>query len=136
MNKRLRLAGLGRVAAVMSILAMLPAQAAQAATVKPNGLSGWGPIVNWGSRGCVDVRTEDGPYNWGAHVQNWRCSGVDEQQWYFWAVGDGSYYIVNKRSGLCLDAGGFWSVQWGCTGTPQQSWQIGWQPGVPAAPYP
>jgi hypothetical protein len=133
-NRRLRLTALGLLVAVMSVLALLPASGAQAATATPASFVGWGPITNYAAKSCVDVRSEDGPYSWGAHVQIYHCTGVDEQQWYPAGV-DGGYNIINKKSNLCLDGGEFWARQWGCNGSPQQLWQVVWQAGFPSATY-
>ena len=125
MTRRLRLAGLAFVAAVVAVLT-LQVGSAQAS------VGGYGPIINSAGRGCVDVRTDDGANNFGAHIQNYHCTGSAEQQWMEQPVGNGFYHIVSKRSGLCLDGGGFWAVQWGCGNVPQQNWQQVWQAGFPS----
>jgi Ricin-type beta-trefoil lectin domain len=136
MNKRLRLAVLGLVAAAATVAGVLPAAGAQAASVRPDGFGPgqFGNIVNFGSRACADVRTEDGVNTDGAHVQNYHCTGAGEQHWneQGTGLGDGSFFVVNDRSGKCLDGGGFWTVQWSCGYVPQQEWRLRTPPGAPS----
>jgi hypothetical protein len=96
-------------------------------------IGSYGPIINSVGRGCVDVRTEDGINNFGAHVQNYHCTGAGEQQWIEQPIGNGDYLIINQRSGQCLDGDhGFWAVQWGCSYSSGQRWQEAWQSGMPS----
>ena len=142
MTKRLRLALLGLAAAASTVLGVLPATGAQAATVRPAADSqGYYEIVNHGSRACVDVRSEEGLQNNGAHLQNYHCTGSTEQRWRLAPTGDGYYYVVSKVSGKCMDVRGAWTVttadvwQWSCANVPQQQWKLVWQPGFPPGAY-
>jgi hypothetical protein len=135
MNKRLRLATLGLVAAASTILGLVPATGAQAATTNPASTrantikpaaSDWdGPyeIVNSGSRACLDVKTEDGINTDGARIQNYHCTGASEQKWYFVDLHNGYYRIVNQRSGKCIDGGHDWLIQWSCGFVPHHEWR-------------
>jgi hypothetical protein len=97
---------------------MIPATAAQAAPVHPNGTgpNEYGSIVNGGSRACVDVRGDDGSLTDGAHIQNYHCNGTAAQGWNERPTGlpDNSFFIVNQGSQKCIDGGQFWTVQWSC----------------------
>lgn len=69
--------------------------------------STFNPINNVGNGKCLDVRSEDGYYNPGARVQQYHCTGAQEQQWRLVLVSsaDGAfpaYEIISQRSGLCL----------------------------------
>jgi hypothetical protein len=123
MNKRLRLALLGFVAAASTVLGLAATPGAQAATVKPAS-NQYFEIVNTGSRGCLDVRTEDGVNTDGARIQNYKCSGADEQKWMFVDRGNGFSWLVNKRSGKCIDGGHDWLIQWSCGDVAHHQWQI------------
>jgi Ricin-type beta-trefoil lectin domain-like len=88
-------------------------------------------IVNNRSRACVDVRTQDGINNDGAHLQNYRCNDTDNKRWRFVPVAEqGYYHIVNKASGKCMDVRGAWTNtgvdvwQWTCADVPQQKWRL------------
>ena len=56
----------------------------------------------------------------GANIQQWSCTGADNQRWRLVAMGDGSYEVVGKQSGKCLDVtnqsllDGANVQQWGC----------------------
>ena len=83
-------------------------------------------IVNGGNGKCLDVRREDNYYNPGARVQQYDCTGTEQQQWRLVLVNspDGafpSYQIISQRSGLCLGrasaaADGVQAIQMACTG--------------------
>lgn len=66
----------------------------------------------------------------GAEVQQWSCSGGDDQQWQLHTVGGGYYQILNGHSGLCLDVSGSSTadkapiVQQTCDGRTSQQWQL------------
>jgi mannan endo-1,4-beta-mannosidase len=142
MSKRLRLAGLSLLAAASAMLGILPATGAQAATVKPMvDQDGYQEIVQHASRACVDVRTEEGINNNGAHLQNYHCTGSGEQKWRLVNRGNGYYWVVNKRSGKCMDVRGAWTVtgadvwQWDCANVPQQEWKLIWNEGYPPGAY-
>ena len=74
---------------------------------------------------CMDVMTEDGIHNNNAEVQDWTCTGADEQHWSL--AGDGSRFadgnfreeIVNGASNKCLIPGSgdrsYTLVQWSCS---------------------
>jgi Ricin-type beta-trefoil lectin domain-like len=133
MNGRLRTAVVSALAIGGTVAGLVPAGGAQAAF----GPNQYGDIVNSAGRGCVDVRTEDGINTDGAHVQNYHCTGSSEQKWNErgTGLGDGSFFIVNKRSGKCLDGSEFWSKQWSCGYVPQQEWKLRTVPGGPANTY-
>jgi hypothetical protein len=123
MNKRLRLAALGLLAAAATVLGLTPATGAQAATVKPASVQYY-EIVNFGSRGCLDVRTEDGVFTDGARIQNYQCTGADEQKWAFVDLGNGYSQLVNKRSHKCIDGGHEWLIQWSCGDVAHHQWRL------------
>ena len=92
-------------------------------------------IVNNGSGKCLDVRSQDGLDNPGARVQQYHCTGVDEQKWAPEAAADGYYLLVSRRSGMCMDVrGGSVEIQqsngdqiqqWPCAATwAEQQWQF------------
>jgi hypothetical protein len=64
-------------------------------------------INNGGNGKCLDVRSEDGYYNLGSRVQQYHCTGAQEQQWrlvpeYSNNGETTTYEIISQRSGLCL----------------------------------
>jgi hypothetical protein len=133
MNGRLRAIVLGAAVAAGAVAALVPATGAQAGF----GPDQYGSIVNSAARSCVDVRSEDGSDVDGARVQNYHCTGSNEQQWNERTTGrpDGSFFVVNKRSGKCLDGGEFWAKQWSCGPVPQQAWRLRAIAGAPAGTF-
>lgn len=85
----------------------------------------------FGGRGCLDA---DSNYA-GAHaqpVQGWACLGDINQQWEIYKVPNqsGSYIVVNRQDGNCLDAtfgsssgNGVAAIAAPCNGTDSQKWQ-------------
>jgi hypothetical protein len=88
-------------------LGLLLASPAEAATVAPD--RGFGQIQNAGKdQLCMDVKSEDDNNSVDARVQQWNCTGVDEQSWNIVSVSDiygvpDVYQVHSKRSGQCLD---------------------------------
>jgi Ricin-type beta-trefoil lectin domain len=99
-------------------------------------------ITNVKSQKCLDVRSEDNYYLSGARVQQYHCTGAQEQQWSLAfrtadAFGRNLYSIRSLRSGWCMhvrnDATSqsqveqyFCAVDWTRTGTPAGSelWRL------------
>lgn len=57
---------------------------------------------------CLDLRAQDGFNNPNARLQQWDCSGANEQQFhahpYYWMYGNTwLYQLVNLRSGMCME---------------------------------
>jgi Ricin-type beta-trefoil lectin domain-like len=135
MKRHLRLAGLAMAAATV-LAVLLPASPANAADAE-----GYYEIVNYATRGCVDVRSEDGPYSNGARLQIYYCTGAAEQRWRPEYVGNGYYRLRVMRSGMCMDVRAAWTFpgadiqQWTCANVPQQHWRLVWQPGLPPGVY-
>ncbi|MFI6409588.1 RICIN domain-containing protein [Streptomyces sp. NPDC050548] len=77
-------------------------------------------VVNRSSGKCMDIRREDPAL--GAHVQQYDCTGTDNQLWTAVATGDGYYFLVSKQSGLCMAqfAGVLWMLN--CNGVTSQQW--------------
>ena len=69
---------------------------------------------------CLDLRAQDGFTNPNARIQQWDCSGANEQQWqshpYAWVQLPGSgifrlaYQIKSLRSGMCVEVRGSGTV--------------------------
>ncbi|MGW7167584.1 RICIN domain-containing protein [Streptomyces sp. NPDC054884] len=66
----------------------------------------------------------------GAAVQQWSCTGGDNQEWQLHTVGGGYYQILNGHSGMCLDVAGSSTadkaavVQQACDGRTSQQWRL------------
>ena len=79
-------------------------------------------VVNQNSGKCLDVRREDPKP--GASVQQYRCTGTDNQLWSAVPVGNGVYTLVSKESGLCMASFLFnLMVVNTCNGVPGQQWR-------------
>lgn len=81
--------------------------------------------------GCLDMAT-DGPVGNGTRVQQWDCSGANNQRWVARPVVSGNNWVklVNLQSGLCLDVTNvsytdYAALQvWQCSGNWNQRWNI------------
>jgi hypothetical protein len=92
-------------------------------------------ITNAGNGKCLDVVAEDGYYNIGARVQQYHCTGAQEQKWRAVQINSiGGFYptweIVSQRSGLCLGRepfadNGEQAVQLVCDGGTDVGWYGG-----------
>jgi hypothetical protein len=66
----------------------------------------------------------------GTAIQQWSCTGGDNQQWQLHTVGGGYYQILNRHSGLCLDVAGSATadkaliVQQICDSRTSQQWRL------------
>ena len=127
---RRRLARVLVVIAVAAAGVLTVSAAASAASA-----STFNEIRNAGTNKCLDVTAEDGYYNVGARVQQYHCTGVQEQKWRAIQINsiDGfspTWEIVSQRSGLCLGRGGFavdgqQAIQMPCDGSRQVAWYAG-----------
>ena len=127
---RRRLARVLVVVAVAAAGVLTVSAAANAASA-----STFNEIRNAGTNKCLDVTAEDGYYNVGARVQQYHCTGVQEQKWRAIQINsiDGfspTWEIVSQRSGLCLGRGGFavdgqQAIQMPCDGSRQVAWYVG-----------
>jgi len=127
---RRRLARVLVVVAVAAAGVLTVSAAANAASA-----STFNEIRNAGTNKCLDVRAEDGYYNVGARVQQYHCTGVQEQKWRAIQINsiDGfspTWEIVSQRSGLCLGRGAFavdgqQAIQMPCDGSRQVAWYVG-----------
>jgi len=127
---RRRLARVLVVVAVAAAGVLTVSAAANAASA-----STFNEIRNAGTNKCLDVTAEDGYYNVGARVQQYHCTGVQEQKWRAIQINsvDGynpTWEVVSQRSGLCLGRGGsafdgVQAIQMPCDGSRQVAWYIG-----------
>jgi hypothetical protein len=122
MRVKRRIAGLflgGVVAAAATVVFGQPAQAA-----------GYFSVVNYGSGKCAEVNRFGNPGANGELVVQRTCDGSDVQKWTRADVGGGVLMLVNKASGLCMDARDGVNAdstpvqQWACTGTTSMKWTI------------
>lgn len=80
------------------------------------------PTVNQ----CLEVR--GGSLSLRARVGRALCTSDLRQRWWLNWVGDGSFEVVNRRSGLCMDVlnasfdPGAQIIQYTCTGAPNEHW--------------
>ena len=76
---------------------------------------------------CVDVH--DSSSQLGLGIDQWTCSGANNQSFTFTAIPGGYYTIQAQNDGLCLDAGagsvttGIQVVQNTCSGSNTQKWK-------------
>jgi hypothetical protein len=77
---------------------------------------------------CLDV--PGGSRNAVTPVQQYSCSGADNQSWSVQGIGNGHYRIVSRYSGMCLDVQGFSQSpqgivqQYPCNGGDNQSFSF------------
>ena len=125
---RRRLARVLVVVAVAAAGVLTLSGAAGAASVSP-----FNEIRNAGNNMCLDVAAEDGYYNVGARVQQYHCTGAQEQKWRAIQINNPiggfatTWEFVSQRSGLCLGRGAFTNngqqaIQMGCDGSAQVAW--------------
>jgi len=97
-------------------------------TPPPPPPSGYYKVIAKHSGKCLDVKglsTADG-----ANVQQWSCTGGNNQRWKLVSMGDGYNELVAKHSGKCLDVAGVSTAdganvyQWHCTGGNNQRWKL------------
>jgi Ricin-type beta-trefoil lectin domain len=92
-------------------------------------------VKNSGTHKCLDVRSQDNYLANGARVQQYHCTGVDEQQWTAVYVESQNalnyYYLVSKRSGKCMTVGdnasnqnGAQIIQYECQMGAPQMWRF------------
>ncbi|MFJ6892997.1 RICIN domain-containing protein [Streptomyces hokutonensis] len=123
-RKRARVLLAGLVAVVISCWGVVDAQAADtpssAGLAAPAVAGSYFKVVNRFSGKCMDIRREEPPL--GAHVQQYDCTGTDNQLWTAVPTGDGYYFLVSKQSGLCMAqfAGVLWMLN--CNGVTSQQW--------------
>ncbi|WP_190344462.1 RICIN domain-containing protein [Streptomyces venezuelae] len=80
----------------------------------------------WGKLKCLEI--ENSSSSNGARAQIWDCNGQPGAVWRFNRNSDGSYYVVNNKSGKCLEIAdsrkdnGAPAQQWACAGIATQRW--------------
>lgn len=80
----------------------------------------------WGTLKCLEI--ENSSTSNGARAQIWNCNGQAGALWRFNRNSDGSYYLVNNKSGKCLEIAdsrtdnGAPAQQWTCAGIATQRW--------------
>jgi Ricin-type beta-trefoil lectin domain-like len=120
-------------AAVLAMcFAVAGAPAAHAEFVPPGPGSSWAelwpPFNNPGNHKCADV--PDGTTGPGVFLQVFHCHGYADngapQRWLFIPLGDGTYWIQNVASGLCMesDVMGLEVQQDNCLVTDRFRWQF------------
>jgi hypothetical protein len=97
-----KLFGVTLAAVAVAVAAFAGGTAAQA-----QGPPQYKKMTNIWTNKCLDVRTQDNALAQGARIQQWRCSGADEQQFALWYVGINYagidvWQLKAKRSGLCM----------------------------------
>ena len=127
---RRRLARVLVVVAVAAAGVLMVSGAASAASA-----STFNEIRNAGTNKCLDVTAEDGYFNVGARVQQYHCTGVQEQKWRAIQVNSiggfsPAWEIVSQRSGLCLGRSGIagdgqQAIQMPCDASRQVAWYAG-----------
>ncbi|MBK3565914.1 MULTISPECIES: RICIN domain-containing protein [unclassified Streptomyces] len=114
-----------RAGALLALLAVVVIGGAGTASAQPAGsaLAGaYFKVVNQNSGKCLDVRREDPKPL--AGVQQYRCTGTDNQLWTAVSTGDGYSYLVSKESGLCMQPFLFTvTVVNTCSGATGQQWR-------------
>ncbi|WP_427922350.1 RICIN domain-containing protein [Streptomyces sp. cg40] len=117
-----------RAGALLTLLALVvigasgTAGAESAGPALPALAGAYFKVVNQNSGKCLDVRREDPKP--GASVQQYGCTGTDNQLWSAVPVGNGVYTLVSKESGLCMASFLFnLMVVNTCNGVPGQQWR-------------
>src|SRR4051794_29198005 len=64
-------------------------------------LSGTYLLESVHSGDCADVK--DSSKSNGAAVQQWSCTGTDNQQWHIHGLGSSTYNLISVRSRKCMD---------------------------------
>ncbi len=124
-----------RLARVLVVVAVAAAGVLTVSGAASASASTFNEIRNAGTNKCLDVAAEDGYYNVGARVQQYHCTGAQEQQWRAVQINsiDGyspTWEIVSQRSGLCLGRKAFavngqQAIQMPCDGSRQVGWYVG-----------
>jgi len=97
------------------------AGATTAGVVKP--LAGpYVNVINKKSNRCLDRKSEDGGID-GARVQQYHCTGSDDQDWTCVLVGADNYRVVNRATTKCLTAVLTKAVVWTCGSDFSQQWK-------------
>lgn len=119
------------VSVVLSVaLAAFSLLAGPSATAAPNSTQlAYVPWQNYKSKHCLDQSWAGGVE--GHTVLVYKCSGATNQQWALSYQGDGTYHVINQRSGNCLhqayNADGTASTivqAWTCSTVRNQNWII------------
>jgi hypothetical protein len=105
-----------------------PPTPASAPTPASTGSGSVSAMVVESSGLCVDVH--DSSNKLGLGIDQWTCSGANNQSFTFTAISGGYYTIQAQNDGLCLDAGagsvttGIQVVQNTCSGSNAQKWKV------------
>jgi hypothetical protein len=135
MVRRLRSVAIATAVGLLTLAAgTLPASAAQASDPGSAVIAASGnffQIRNTTTDKCLEMQGVNS-VDPGGFVQQWSCTGNQNQYWAPEDIGGGFVHFVNQRSGLCLDIktggpvpNGTRLQQWSCnTGISSESWQI------------
>lgn len=100
----------------------------ETAEASVDGLSGVTALTAVSSGKCVDVLSSSTAN--GAKIQQYTCSGGNNQRFTLKDMGNSQYELVNVLSGKCLDvtnvstANGAALQQWSCGGSANQLWKL------------
>lgn len=135
MLRQLRSVAVATIVGLFTLAAgTLPASAAQASDSGNAVIASVGnffQIRNATTNKCMEMRGVNN-VDPGGFVQQWSCTGNQNQYWAPTDIGGGFVHFVNQRSGLCLDIktggpvfNGTLLQQWPCNiGISSESWQI------------
>ncbi len=85
-------------------------------------------VIAKNSGKCLDVR--DDSRSAGAVVQEWRCTGAENQRWFFIAARNGSYEVKSVNSSMSLNvdrdsrSNGAPIIQWPYSGAANEKWKL------------
>jgi hypothetical protein len=80
-------------------------------------------IINKRSNRCLDRKSEDGSID-GARIQQYHCTGSDDQDWTFQANSAGFHQVVNRAVNKCATAVLTKAVVWTCGTDFSQQWKV------------
>jgi len=126
--RHLRSGGSAWFAFALAIVACSAADPSEEAEVSAFGLSGVTALAAVNSGKCLDV-TGSSTAN-GVGIQQYTCSGGNNQRFTLKDMGNAQYELINVNSGKCLDvtsvstANGALLQQWTCGGGANQLWSL------------
>jgi hypothetical protein len=143
MRSSARRIGLALLGGVMASLIVAPAAASAATDPAPQAkaktagvvkpLAGpYVKIINKKSNKCLDRKSEDGSID-GTRIQQYHCTGSDDQDWSFEVNPAGFHKVINRAVPKCATFVLTRAVLWTCGSDLSQQWKVTQVETVPEA---